>query len=1215
MRQSRTSQDAAPAPTIGMSNPQPYSASATKQSRKRFSPFNPHIGFRSKSYNSTRESYIDGSSTGNDITRQDVLLPRSRPGTAATDRHVPPLLSQNTLRNVESARRKSSTSLKSQPHSLLNTSNRKASASTPTFFRLPRRKRPDLAFPLPVHVSPPDGFDAVHASHDSFSRPKSSALKRSPYSETLHPSDAGLPERDLSTNVRVSTTGDSSRPSYNSLDRRESSASANSSPAVTSPSYQARSRSGTLSSFPGRKDYEHGPLTFTHESGRNSEASTTVGRNSIVGLRSLTSRLRQPSEPRTPRRSSPGSRTPGTPHGHSFALSRETLVVPEREDGETSGKYYSRLETNIPKKSIALVLSKSADTFSHDVLRSLLRTFKFYEEPLDIALRRLLWEIDLPGEAQQIDRVMSAFAERYHECNPHIFNSFDDAFLIAYSLIILHSDLFNKNNKHKMLRFQYQKNTSGHGVPDEILGYFYDNIQYTEFIAQNPEDEDEDKKSKTAARRAKKLKAQPASSESSRHGKLDPYDVIIDSRLKFDILRPALNDELNMEDTYSYLGSTKKLDMSQLRIAFSRFGVLQLVSARSRPEAFSSPSTITNPNEAHPGVVNMKVAKVGILWRKDAKKKKGRSPWQEWGAVLTQSQLLFFRNTGWTKGLAHQAESHQKHNGKGTAVVFKPPLEDFKYDLKIPTSGAVALVDSNYKRHKHAIVFARRGDSSDEVASERYFEETLLAENEHEMNDWLAKLNYAAAFSTSNIRMQSWHPFSVAKQHPSPCSSGPQARSPTLSLTSQDEANATNQVKEIRRQLAIRKVGAAEDEISSESRSLEDHLKTARHLQILAPFNSKTRSDLLIYGARMSHNIRWSRFNLARLRCQRLILDSDLELDDIAAVGSGDPYQPLQPSTSQMSDPVTGSASSKIAPSMGSKSQGTASLDVSFEVSKSRALIEGIDKAFATPLETMNDFSPVREGRMKLLPISLDNNTAPVPKLEHSGTLDQTASRPSRSASTSSRDSQLQHSDARRRTSESSISVQSKHESEHPSTALETEKELVPTQSSSDQRTRARRSLQRTLREPREAPSLHHNRSRRAREPNAKTRAEVSPLRDGTGLARSPGSFTVHGKKASVITLGSEWQKVSAEERLRARKQAQSDPSRTQSWESTNPWNGTQNSLPHEVEGGNTNISTLSRSQESLLDRSVVAKPAADSEASGSETETFADAESSIGAT
>jgi len=41
-------------------------------------------------------------------------------------------------------------------------------------------------------------------------------------------------------------------------------------------------------------------------------------------------------------------------------------------------------------------------------------------------------------------------------------------------------------------------------------------------------------------------------------------------------------------------------------------------------------------------------------------------------------------------------------------------------------------------------------------------------------------------------------------------------------------------------------------------------------------------------------------------------------------------------------------------------------------------------------------------------------------------------------------------------------------------------------------------------------------------------------------LRREKGSFTVHGKKASVITFGKEWEGMSAEERLKVRKQAHS---------------------------------------------------------------------------
>src|SRR5690606_23053941 len=105
----------------------------------------------------------------------------------------------------------------------------------------------------------------------------------------------------------------------------------------------------------------------------------------------------------------------------------------------------------------------------------------------------------------------------------------------------------------------------------------------------------------------------------------------------------------------------KKLDMQELHRSFFRTGVLQIVSMQSRPTAFATPSTTANPQETPAGIVNIKITKVGTLWRKDAKKKRTRSPWQEWGVILTGSQLYFFRNLSWIKGLIEQYEKHQKN--------------------------------------------------------------------------------------------------------------------------------------------------------------------------------------------------------------------------------------------------------------------------------------------------------------------------------------------------------------------------------------------------------------------------------------------------------------------------------------------------------------------------------------------------------------------------
>lgn len=56
----------------------------------------------------------------------------------------------------------------------------------------------------------------------------------------------------------------------------------------------------------------------------------------------------------------------------------------------------------------------------------------------------------LPGEAQKIDRLMEKFAERYLKCNPNSFKSADVAYVLAYSVIMLNTDLHNPQVKKKM---------------------------------------------------------------------------------------------------------------------------------------------------------------------------------------------------------------------------------------------------------------------------------------------------------------------------------------------------------------------------------------------------------------------------------------------------------------------------------------------------------------------------------------------------------------------------------------------------------------------------------------------------------------------------------------------------------------------------------------------------------------------------------------------
>lgn len=51
--------------------------------------------------------------------------------------------------------------------------------------------------------------------------------------------------------------------------------------------------------------------------------------------------------------------------------------------------------------------------------------------------RQFLWSFRLPGEAQKIDRMMEAFAQRYCQCNPGVFQSTGERLSRPLSLSVL----------------------------------------------------------------------------------------------------------------------------------------------------------------------------------------------------------------------------------------------------------------------------------------------------------------------------------------------------------------------------------------------------------------------------------------------------------------------------------------------------------------------------------------------------------------------------------------------------------------------------------------------------------------------------------------------------------------------------------------------------------------------------------------------------------
>lgn len=125
--------------------------------------------------------------------------------------------------------------------------------------------------------------------------------------------------------------------------------------------------------------------------------------------------------------------------------------------------------TTTPNTEIATKLAASSGTMHRESLRLFMQRFFFSGYAFDIALRKLLMSLCLPKETQQIDRVMEAFARRYNECNERLFVNDDQPYILAFSLMMLHTDTFNRNAKTKMSKADYIRNTASSGVATEVL--------------------------------------------------------------------------------------------------------------------------------------------------------------------------------------------------------------------------------------------------------------------------------------------------------------------------------------------------------------------------------------------------------------------------------------------------------------------------------------------------------------------------------------------------------------------------------------------------------------------------------------------------------------------------------------------------------------------------------------------------------------------------
>lgn len=107
---------------------------------------------------------------------------------------------------------------------------------------------------------------------------------------------------------------------------------------------------------------------------------------------------------------------------------------------------------------------------------------------IDKALRQMLKDFKLPGEAQKIDRIMERFAERFCRDNPDVFQTSDGAYLLSFALIMLNTDAHNPMADKKlsledfvsMCQYQAEDSSFQPILPEDKIAQIYQRILDTE---------------------------------------------------------------------------------------------------------------------------------------------------------------------------------------------------------------------------------------------------------------------------------------------------------------------------------------------------------------------------------------------------------------------------------------------------------------------------------------------------------------------------------------------------------------------------------------------------------------------------------------------------------------------------------------------------------------------------------------------------------------
>lgn len=173
----------------------------------------------------------------------------------------------------------------------------------------------------------------------------------------------------------------------------------------------------------------------------------------------------------------------------------EAGFISNIEDTKAVAEFMYNKSVRLNKKVLGEFLAKPSNK---ELLKYFIDLFDFTGLRVDEALRVLLKAFRLPGESQQIERIVELFGDRYAKCQElyHPENEVpgeefvrpdsDSVFVLSYSIILLNTDLHNPQVKKQMTLDAYTRNVKGTynngDYPSWYLSKIYSSIKDKEII-------------------------------------------------------------------------------------------------------------------------------------------------------------------------------------------------------------------------------------------------------------------------------------------------------------------------------------------------------------------------------------------------------------------------------------------------------------------------------------------------------------------------------------------------------------------------------------------------------------------------------------------------------------------------------------------------------------------------------------------------------------